>query len=236
MQPERKEQLVMTTEFFRICLYRRTSFPLLSAMASKPHSVLGAVVRGRALQSWWCSLLQGPRSISMPQAGMLALLGEYNLSLQNLSRFWNLVGFFFGPPWNRANIKNNKIKNTHVRGIVVSKHLFLALCFYSDACFSLVWSEQQVSELRNLAREKLAWNHFVLSTKMPQALCEWYISAEVTLAEMLWPPPDCSQWHQALQAKRRHLGKITPLKLPAEELNLTPTNCCTIVTGINWIC
>ena len=145
-------------------------------------------------------------------------------------------GVFFGPPWNRANIKNNKI-NTHVRGIVVSKHLFLALCFYSDACFSLVWSEQQVSELRNLARErKLAWNHFVLSTKMPQALCEWYISTEVTLAEMLWPPPDCSQWHQALQAKRRHLGKITPLKLPAEELNLTPTNCCTIVTGINWIC
>lgn len=36
MQPERKEQLVMTTEFFRICLYRRTSFTLLSAMASKP--------------------------------------------------------------------------------------------------------------------------------------------------------------------------------------------------------
>lgn len=199
---------------------------------------LGAAVWGRALRSrWGLLLLPAWGAFLHPGADTLALPEEDNSALQNLSRFWNLVWFFFfGLPWSGISIFLKKYP-THMWSIIVSEHLFSALCLYSDVCSSLVWSDQQVSEFRNLAKEKTCLKSLCPPpSKMPQALREWYFSAKVNLVEMLWPPLDYSQWHQALQAKQRHLGKITPLKLPAEELNLTPTNYCTIVTGINGIC
>lgn len=204
---------------------------------------LDAVVRGRAPHCLQGSLFSQPEE-HFCTLGRVFLPEEDNSALRNLSRFWNL---FLGPPWSRVSIFFKKKPNTHVKHNCVRTSVFGSMLLFRCLLLScLKWPAglrvQESGQRKNLLEIILLSSstpHLPLPLpplQVPQALREWYFSAKVNLVEMLWPPPDCSQWHQALQAKQRHLGKITPLKLPAEELNLTPTNCCTIVTGINGIC
>lgn len=138
----------------RLACRRNTFFPHWSPWLQSliMSLALGPVAQGRALHSrWGLLLLPAWGAFLHPRVGVLALPEEDNSALRNLSRFWNLF-FWSGLEQDQHLKKNNNPR--HMWSIIVSEHLFSALCFYSDVCSSLVWSDQQVSDFRNLSREK----------------------------------------------------------------------------------
>lgn len=172
------------------------------------------------------------RSISAPWSGCACIARGTQFSFAKSFKVLKFV--FLVHPGARSALTEQQ-PNTHVKHNFVRTSVFSSVLLFRCLLLScLKWPAGL--RVQESGQKKTCLLSLRLPPKMPQALREWCFSAKVNLVEVLWPPPDYSRWHQALQAKQRYLGKITPLKLPAEELNLTPTNCCTIVTGINGIC
>lgn len=131
------------------------------AVASKPWNVFGSVCSS-VKQSPAVSVGFAPspslRNISAPQGRFLHCQRK-TIQLCEIFEDFDFFLFSIKMPGTREALNNkSKQKNSPIFmwGILVSEHLFSALCFDSDvsSSSSLAWSDQQVSEIRNLTREK----------------------------------------------------------------------------------